>query len=157
MKLSKVKTLLPHLESLTFKLQDGQEVPKYFHITEVGMVHKSFIDCGGTVRSEKKVNFQLWYSIDTDHRLEPTKLLKIIELSEKTLNLEDADIEVEYQTETIGKYELDFDGHDFILKPTSTACLAMDACGIPAEKPRIKLSQIVGKNVNTCSPNSGCC
>jgi hypothetical protein len=34
--------------------------------------------------------------------------LDIIELSEKILGIEDYEIEVEYQAETIGKYDLSF-------------------------------------------------
>ena len=118
------------------------------------MIRKEFIDCGGTVRKENKVSFQLWYSIDTDHRLAPAKLLNIIELSEKVLQLEDAEIEVEYQNNTIGKFGLEYDGSTFVLTQTQTACLAMDHCGIPSQKPRIRLSQLKGVS---CTPNSGCC
>ena len=32
-------------------LPDHSFVPAHFHVTEVGRVHKDFIDCGGTVRS----------------------------------------------------------------------------------------------------------
>ena len=44
---------------------------------------KKFIDCGGVIRDEKVINFQLWYSVDEDHRLEAEKLRKIIALSEE--------------------------------------------------------------------------
>jgi len=46
MKLSQVKALLPTLENVTFKLENGSFVPEHFHVTEVGMVTKNFIDCG---------------------------------------------------------------------------------------------------------------
>ena len=118
------------------------------------MVTKNFIDCGGTIRNEKTVNFQLWNADDYDHRLKPSKLLHIIELSEKQLDIEDAEIEVEYQSETIGKYDLDFTGKHFVLKNKQTACLASDACGIPAEKQKVQLSVL---NNACCTPNSGCC
>jgi hypothetical protein len=36
-----------------------------------------------------------------------------------------------------------------------TACLAKEACGIPQEKPRIKISELGA--TNACLPNSGCC
>jgi hypothetical protein len=64
---------------------------------------------------------------------------------------------VEYQAETIGKYDLDFNGRHFILKNKTTACLAEDACGIPPQKQKINLSGIAGNKQNSCSPNSGCC
>jgi hypothetical protein len=51
MKLSQVKLLLPSIDKLQFKLENGQLVPAHFHITEVGKVSKHFIDCGGTIRT----------------------------------------------------------------------------------------------------------
>ena len=110
MKLSQIKNQLQQLHDVNFKLADGTMVPAHFHVTEVGLITKHFIDCGGTVRNEKVVNFQLWNANDYDHRLKPLKLLKIIDLSEKALGMEDLEIEVEYQSETIGKYDLGFDG-----------------------------------------------
>src|SRR5690606_2759197 len=119
--------------TVAFKLENGASVPEHFHVTEVGLVTKHFIDCGGTVRNEKTANFQLWDANDFDHRLKPGKLLKIIELSEKTLGLEeDLEVEVEYQSNTIGKYNLGHDGSTFVLMATTTNCLALDKCGVPA-------------------------
>ena len=103
MKLSKIKEILPTLNNVEFQLENGTFVPEHFHVTEVGQITKHFIDCGGVVRTEKVVNFQLWNANDFDHRLKPTKLLNIIKLSEEKLGMEDAEIEVEYQSETIGK------------------------------------------------------
>lgn len=157
MKLSQVKALLPTLENVTFKLENGSFVPEHFHVTEVGMITKNFIDCGGVIRTEKTVNFQLWNADDFEHRLKPSKLLNIIKLSEERLGIEDAEIEVEYQSETIGKYGLAFDGTNFILQNKTTACLAQDACGIPQEKQKIKLSQLQTAQTSSCSPNAGCC
>jgi hypothetical protein len=142
MKLSEIKEILPVLENVEFQLEDGSYVPEHFHVTEVGAVTKHFIDCGGTIRKEKTVNFQLWNANDFEHRLKPTKLLNIIRLSEEKLGLEDGEIEVEYQNNTIGKYNLEFNGKNFILKNTTTACLAQEACGIPAEKQKISLSEL---------------
>jgi hypothetical protein len=157
MKLSQIKALLPTLDKVRFKLENGQEVPTHYHVTEVGTTHKHFIDCGGTVRNETKVSFQLWYANDTDHTLSAQKLANIILLSEQKLQLPDAEVEVEYQTETIGKYNLVFDGAYFILQNTTTACLAEDQCGIPAQKQRIKLSELNVVQGETCTPNGGCC
>lgn len=157
MKLSEIKTKLAELNSVDFELQNGTKVPEHFHVTEVGVVHKHFIDCGGTVRNEKIANFQLWNANDTDHRLKPQKLLNIIELSEKTLGIEDLEVEVEYQMETIGRYALEFNGKSFVLMPKFTDCLASDSCGIPQEKKKIRLSEIVVNNNSCCSPESNCC
>ena len=151
MKLSSFKSALPNLDTVNFKLPDGTPVPAHFHVTEVGLVTKHFIDCGGKIRDEQKVNLQLLDANDFDHRLKPGKLLNIIRLSEQKLNIPDAEIEVEYQNETIGKYGLDFDGKDFILTNQQTACLAKDNCGIPAEKNSSTAAAIC------CTPGGGCC
>ena len=131
MKLSEIKNILTTVESVNFQLPDGNFVPEYFHVTEVGFVTKNFIDCGGVVRKETVVNFQLWDANDYEHRLKPQKLIHIIELSEKVLGIGDFDIEVEYQNTTIGKYDLGFNGKDFLLLNKTTACLAQEQCGIP--------------------------
>jgi len=156
MKLSEIKSKLNALDKIAFQLPNGTLVPSHFHVTEVGKVTKDFIDCGGTVRHEEVVNFQLWEANDYDHRLHPEKLLNIIELSQNTLNIGDLDIEVEYQGDTIGKYNLDFDGVNFLLTSKQTDCLAKDKCGIPAEKPRVRLSDLQRAS-SSCEPNSGCC
>ena len=156
MTLSEIKSKLPQLSQLTFLLPDGSSVPAHFHITEVGQVTKRFIDCGGTLRDEKSINFQLWEDGDYDHRLGAKKLLDIIQLSEKILGLEDLEVEVEYQGDTIGKFHLESDARGFQLLTTKTACLAQDACGIPAAKEKIRLSEITTPSA-CCSPESGCC
>ena len=154
MKLSDVKQILPTLENVEFQLEIGTFVPEHFHVTEVGMITKNFIDCGGVIRNEKVVNFQLWNADDFEHRLKPNKLLNIITLSEEKLGIEDFEIEVEYQSETIGKYDLEFNGKTFVLKSKTTACLAQDACGIPSQKEKINLTEL---NSTSCDPKSGCC
>ncbi len=155
MKLSEVKQVLQQLTQIGFQLPNGELVPSHFHVTEVGKITKNFIDCGGTVRNEEVINFQLWNANDYDHRLHPEKLLNIIELSEKVLGLEDLEIEVEYQAETIGKFGLEFDGVNFLLATKQTDCLAKDKCGIPEEKPRVRLSEL--QQTSCCDPSSNCC
>ena len=156
MKLSEIKSHLSKLDKIAFQLPTGELVPNHFHVTEVGKITKNFIDCGGTIRNEEVINFQLWEANDYDHRLHPEKLIHIIELSEKVLNLQDLDIEVEYQSATIGKYGLDFDGKNFLLTTKLTDCLAKDKCGIPEQKPKVKLSELQ-ENTTTCGPGSNCC
>ena len=155
MRLSEIKKHLSQLKTIGFQLPNGELVPSHFHVTEVGKVSKHFIDCGGTVRKEEVANFQLWEENDYNHRLHPEKLVKIIELSERLLTIDDLEIEVEYQSETISKYDLDFDGTNFLLVAKATNCLAKDQCGIPQKKPKIKIGEL--QNSTSCSPNSGCC
>ena len=155
MKLSDVKTQLKNLEVLNFQLENGTPVPEHFHVTEVGMISKHFIDCGGVVRNEKVANFQLWDANDFDHRLKPQKLLNIIALSEQKLGMEDLEVEGEYQADAIGKYDLGFNGKNFVLQSKETNCLASDKCGIPQEKLKVSLKNLTTESC--CTPGSGCC
>ena len=156
MTLGQIKKILPELSTLGFQLENGTFVPQHFHVTEIGKVTKNFIDCGGAVRNEEKVNFQLWTADDEDHRLKAEKLLDIIRISEEKLGIEDLEIEVEYQGTTIGRYDLDFNGSNFVLTNKLTACLAEDSCGIPPQKQKVALSELTKQN-SGCSPGSGCC
>lgn len=158
MKLSTIKNHLKELNTIAFRLPDGSLVPEHFHVTEVGEITKNFIDCGGTLRSEKVVNFQLWDSDDYNHRLHPEKLLSIIELSQQKLDIGDLEIEVEYQGESIMKFGLDIEDNQFVLTTKHTDCLAKENCVIPLNKQKlnpIDLSEMIG--INSCSPGSGCC
>ena len=128
-------------------------MPAHFHITEVGNITRNFIDCGGVQRQENKLNLQLWVASDTDHRLDPTNLLNILQLAEKQLGNSNIEVEVEYQQSTIGRYKLAFNGAVFQLINTQTACLAPNQCGIPQEKPRVRVTA----SGLSCNPDSGCC
>lgn len=156
MKLKEIKSQLREMDQVKFILPNDQEVPAHFHVTEIGRIKKQFIDCGGTIRNEEKVNFQLFTATDFDHRLSAQKLLSIIEMSEKQFEISELEIEVEYQAETIGKYGLEFVNDAFRLIPKQTDCLAKDKCGIPAEKPKIRVSTSP-RYRRTCVPGSGCC
>lgn len=151
MKLSEIKNILSSLNHMSFQLEDGTWVPEHFHVTEIGQINKRFIDCGGVVRNEILVSFQLWNANDFEHRLKPQKLLNIIKLAEKKLEIMDAEIEVEYQHSTIGKFDLEYNGDHFILKNKQTTCLAQDNCGITVEKKELDINN----NSNCCS-SSGC-
>ncbi|MBL7897011.1 MAG: hypothetical protein JNJ99_00660 [Crocinitomicaceae bacterium] len=157
MKLSEFRNHLSKLSNIRFELENGELVPQHFHVTEVGQINKKFIDCGGTLRDEIKINFQLWQAEDYDHRLSAEKLNNIIQLSIEKLNLADAEIEVEYQRETIGKYALSFKDDKFILMNTLTDCLAQDKCGIPVQKQKIRLSELNAGSGSCCTPGSKCC
>ena len=158
MTINEIKSVLSNLEQIAFELPDGSLVPAHFHVTEVGKINKHFIDCGGVERREEVANFQLWNADDYDHRLHPEKLIHIIELTDKILNLEDLEIEVEYQgPETIGKYDLQFNGTLFLLVNKFTDCLAKDNCGVPEPKKKVKLSDIQNTGTSCCDPSSGCC
>lgn len=156
MKLHQFKEILTDINSIRFQLPNGNLVPIHFHVTEVGVTKKNYIDCGGKIREEQLIIFQLWEADDFDHRIAPQKLKSIVELAEKALHLPDTEIEVEYQSETVGKYGLEFNGITFLLTNKQTACLAEDACGIPSQKQKVNLSELQTKN-SCCDPKSGCC
>jgi len=118
---------------LLFILEDGTLIPPYFHITEMGIKIKHFVDCGGTIRTEQYINFQIWTADDFDHRLTSQKLLELIGKNEGLFGKTDLEIEMEYQTNTIGSYALGESNHPnvlFTLKSKKTNCLAPDKCGI---------------------------
>jgi hypothetical protein len=156
MKLSEFKSKLDTLNEVKFLQPDGVPVPVHFHITEVGLTTKNFIDCGGTIREEKVVNFQLWEANDTEHRLTAKKLAGIISLSQEKLGITDHEVEVEYQTNTIGRYAVEFKNGQFQLVSKFTNCLASDSCGIPKEKVKLNLSEL-GSPASCCAPGGGCC
>ncbi|MEM7162653.1 MAG: DUF6428 family protein [Bacteroidota bacterium] len=157
MNLEELKDILKTNPELNFKIEGGASVPSHFHITEVGQITKNFIDCGGTIRKENKVSLQLWESVDVWHRLKAEKLLKIIEMSQDKVGVENYEIEVEYQGSTIGKYGLNYEKGEFILSTSKTACLAEENCGIPVEKLKKNLRELGQKASDFCDPNSNCC
>ncbi|MGL6094948.1 MAG: DUF6428 family protein [Fimbriiglobus sp.] len=122
--------------ALHLMLPDGDFVPAHFHITEVGKLRKDFIDCGGTIRSTASCLLQVWVATDTDHRLESTKLAKIITMAGPLLGTDDLPVEVEYEAGVVSQYplggvEVTPAGLLFSLGTKHTACLAQDRCGVP--------------------------
>jgi len=157
MTLFELRSTLNKIDELTFCLPSQITLPAHVHLTELGLVSKTYYDCGNRLREERYVSFQLWAADDTDHRLSPKKLQQIISETAKELPLDDLPIRVEYQGQTIETYSLDFnaDNNIFLLLPTFTDCLAKEQCGIPKEnKTKIQLSEL---NQPNCQPNSGCC
>ncbi|MBP8192269.1 MAG: hypothetical protein KAX69_01605 [Chitinophagales bacterium] len=157
MKISALKHHLNSVTELNFKLPDGSSIPAHFHLTEIGLITKHFVDCGVSIHLDKWASLQIWVANDTDHRLQPEKFLKIIDNSEKIIGTQDLEVEVEYQSDTIGRYGLEFDGVNFMLTPKQTACLAMEKCGIPQEKPKVLMSELSNTNQSCCTPGGGCC
>jgi hypothetical protein len=146
---------LDQVEELTFVLPNGTYVPPHFHLTEVASVSKKFVDCGGTMRDESLISFQLWSADDYDHRLAPCRAYGIVERAQEALGFGNLDIEVEYQGDTIGRYGLEFDNGRFLLSPKQTDCLAKDKCGITEPQP-VSVS-VAESSGSCCSPDSGCC
>ena len=154
MKVKELVEVLKTQASIGFVLPDGNSVPAHFHITEMGLVLKNYVDCGGKMRNERSATFQLWVAGDTDHRLTAQKFLGIISVADGLYGIQDLEVQVEYQQETIGVFDLNYNGDKFILQSKQTACLAEDACGIPAMKQKLELSDLSSKSC--CTPG-GCC
>ena len=154
MKLSEFKLYLKNAKKVEFQLPNGDYVPSHFHVTEVGLSTKKFIDCGSNIRNTKKINFQLWSADDYNHKMSPEKLISIIELSEKTFLLDDLEIEIEFQQSTIGVFDLDYTNDVFQLINKKTDCLDKQKCGFEVKK-IVKLSSIEKQEI--CNPEDGCC
>jgi hypothetical protein len=148
MKLSEFKSILSDVTQIKLILPNGTTIPDHFHVTELALISKNFIDCGGVARVERKVTFQLWVANDIDHRLTSFKWLGIIKKGELDYGLTDETVEMEYQGQTIESYGLTYTNGVFNLMPLFTECLAPDQCGIPTDKL---------PSSGSCTPGGGCC
>lgn len=150
MKLHHFKALLQANRDKQFLLQlpNGQAVPQAFHITEVGAVNKTFIDCGGKVHSVQTCQLQAWIGPDVDHTIEAGKMADILQKSEAILPSDFLDVEIEYEDTTISQYPVaeamvSDNAVTLVLTTKHTDCLAKDICLVPA--------------ADGCAPSSGCC
>jgi hypothetical protein len=135
---------------LKFLLPDGGFIPMHAHITEVGRVDKTFLDCGATVRKVSTLCLQSWVADDVDHRLPAGKLADIIERAAPILGDEDLDVEIEYEEGFISQFPIESAKQQgdlivFTLGSKHTDCLAKEIC-LP--KPQ--------ENSSCCS-GTGCC
>jgi arsenate reductase len=78
---------------------------------------------------------QIWVANDVDHRLETTKLAKIIEIAGPLLKSDDLPVEVEYEDAVVSQYplggaEITPAGILFSMGAKHTACLAPEKCGV---------------------------
>ena len=160
MTLSELKSLLAGHPRHAFRLllPDGDQVPLSFHITEVGRVNKTFLDCGGTLRETTTCQLQVWVGQDFDHRIETGKMAGILDKGKSLLPDESVPVEIEYEDRVISQYTIA--GHQFtdeavilMLAHKHTECLAPELCGL--QMPDLRLSAI-GAKTPCCGP-SGCC
>ena len=114
-------------------LPSGEFVPEHFHITEIGRVHKQFIDCGGTRRETIACALQVWVANDQEHRLNSTKLSKIMNAAAGLLDGDMAMV-IEQGSDTVSQYPLgDVEVTPnglLVLGAKPTECLAQDKCGV---------------------------
>jgi len=152
MKLYELKTLLEANRDKPFMLllPNRNTVPSSFHITEVGQVNKTFIDCGGQVRSLQTCRLQAWVGEDDEHRLNAGKLADILKLARSVVPDDDIDLEVEYEDSLISQYPVvDCTVKDnavvLHLAARHTDCLAKELCLAPVS---------IG---SSCCETSACC
>ena len=159
MKLTELKSLLAEHSALFFRiaLPDGNAVPVSFHVTEVGLLQKTFLDCGGKLRETTTCQLQIWVGEDYDHRIETGKLAAILEKAKSLLPDDSVPVEIEYEDRVISQYTIE--GHELtdeavILKLANkhTECLAPELCGLPAFE---RLPNIRGKS--PCCGSTNCC
>jgi hypothetical protein len=123
-------------KNVRFVLPDADMIPAEFHITEVGHVVRSFIDCGSTVRRLESCLLQAWVSEnDSDHRLSASRLADILQASTKVVPSDDLEVEVEYEACAVAQYKVESadvadDELRFQLVHKKTDCLAREACGL---------------------------
>ena len=139
MKLKELKNLLEANRSKQFLLllPDQKEVPISFHITEVGQINKTFIDCGGKVHSLQTCQLQAWVGEDEEHRINAGKLHDILKLATSIVPNDDIDLEIEYEDAVISQYPInDFrvtdDAVVLHLTTKHTDCLAKELCLVPS-------------------------
>lgn len=140
MTLSELKSLLREHSGLHFRIQlpDGEPVPLSFHVTEVGRVEKTFLDCGGQRRETVTCQLQVWVGEDYDHRIETGKMAAILDKAADYLPDESIPVEIEYEKDVISQYtiedhRLEDEAVVLQLAHKHTDCLAREACGLPPQ------------------------
>lgn len=137
---------------IQFVLPNMTTIPENYHVTEVGRVEKEFIDCGGTRRSNVTCLLQTWVADDKDHRLNSSKLDRILQLAEPVLRSTELPVEIEYEGVFISqfpviRFEKTQSGLLFHLGTKHTDCLAREKC-------KVDLSVVAEKDT-CCGPS--CC
>lgn len=149
MNLAEFKHLLRQNPSaeLRFQLPAGEMIDAHAHITEVGRVDKTFVDCGGTVRQMSSCLLQSWIANDVEHRLQPGKLADILAKAAPILRDDELPVEIEYEDDVVSQFPVTGaaagDGTlVFTLGTKHTDCLAKEVC---TPQP------------DACCSGSGCC
>jgi hypothetical protein len=136
------KLLAEHsYRNIRFILPTGTKAPPHAHVTEVALIEKNFIDCGGTFRTDAVCRLQTWFADDTDHRLTAGKLLAILDKSASFLKSDELEVDVEHEAPFVSlfpieKVEVEDDALAVRLGIKHTACLAEDRC-LPPNLPSI--------------------
>ncbi len=164
MTLSQFKILLQDNRGKLFQvaLPTGDQVPISFHITEVGRVEKTFLDCGGKLHTRSTAQLQVWVGPDEDHRIQAGKMADIVERSGQVVPDATLPLEMEYELENgfVSQFPVaDFDVSEeavvLHLGVRHTECLALDVCCPPIPAPdSVSLSMAPSSDCG-CGPS--CC
>lgn len=141
--------------TIGFATPDGGRVPDHFHVTEVGHLTKSFIDCGGGRHTTGSCLLQIWVADDTDHRLTSAKLLSIFGRAEGLFPGTDLPVEIEFEAPVltqlpVTRCDVFENSLLFHTELKHTDCMAKDRC-----LPDFSLPAVPGRSA--CRPDSGCC
>jgi hypothetical protein len=135
MQISEFKKALSENVSRTirFILPTGTKVPPHAHVTEVALMEKKFVDCGGTFRTDSLCRLQTWFADDTDHRLTAGKLLAILDKAASFLGTGDLEVEVEHEAPFVSQFPIEKvergdEALSVHLGIKHTACLAEERC-----------------------------
>lgn len=138
MLLHELKSLLSEYSDRHFRIRlpEGDAIPLSFHVTEIGHVRKTFLDCGGTRRETETCQLQIWVGEDYDHRIETGKMAGILEKGKAVLTDDTVPVEIEYEDLVISQYtisdhEITDEAVILILANKHTECLAPELCGLP--------------------------
>ncbi|YCM44255.1 DUF6428 family protein [Verrucomicrobiaceae bacterium 227] len=141
-------------KGITLALPDGTTAPAHFHITEVGQLTRSFLDCGGKKHRVETCLLQVWTAQDYNHRIQAGKLANIVTLA--TDLFDDSNIPVEFEHEApvltqmpITSFEVTNGQLVFNLTHKATDCLAKDIC-IP--RPDFTLPDIPNSGLKSSTP-----
>jgi hypothetical protein len=132
-----------------FVLPDGDCIPAYAHVTEVGHVIRNFIDCGGLTGKAEKILLQTHVGNDTDHRLRSDRFAKILQLGSRVIPSADLDVDVEYDCCVVAQYPIgeatpDGEHLNLILRRSRTQCRAR-------ERRRLETA------ADCCTTSAACC
>jgi len=159
MNLSELTSLLAQYSGRHFRIRlpDGDAIPLSFHVTEIGHVHKTFLDCGGTRRETQTCQLQVWVGEDYNHRIETGKLAGILEKGKALLPDDSLPVEIEYEDKVISQYtikthEITGEAVILVLANKHTECLAPELCGLPA------ITRLPGLDAmrTCCAPGTSC-
>jgi hypothetical protein len=159
MQLKELKSLLAGNADRHFRIRlpDGDAIPLSFHVTEVGHVRKTFLDCGGTRRETETCQLQVWVGEDYDHRIETGKMAGILEKGKAVIPDDSVPVEIEYEDRVISQYtitghEITSDAVILALAHKHAECLAPELCGLPSFN---RLPALGGKS-SCCAPGQTC-